>query len=211
MNDEAARLVERLHLAPLPHEGGFFRRIWTAPAPVDGSRPAASAILFLLTSSDFSAFHQLASEELWLHQAGDPVEHVQLSPGQPAPILTTLHSPAVDVPPRSQSPLSRGMSERRGVSVAIPPGTWQGARLRPPAAPQPFETPPAPRGQSPLSRGMSERRGVPAPSAPSRHGWALVTCIVTPAWSDADFILGDRTTLLRDFPSARDWIVALTR
>jgi len=220
MNDEAARLVERLRLDPLPHEGGFFRRIWTAPAPADGSRPAASAILFLLTSSDFSALHQLTTEELWLHQAGDPVEHIQLLPGHPAPVRTTLHSPAVDVPPPCRSPLSRGVPEGRGVeasspdasfTVTIPPGVWQGARLLPAATPQPLDTPPTPRSPSPLLRAMPEGRGVSAASVPARHGWSLITCVVTPAWSDADFTLGDRSALLREFPSARDWILALTR
>lgn len=32
MNDEAARIVQRLRLAPLPHEGGIFSRTWTAPS-----------------------------------------------------------------------------------------------------------------------------------------------------------------------------------
>lgn len=165
MNDEAARIVQRLRLDPLPHEGGFFRRTWTAPAPADGGRPAASAILFLLTPIDFSAFHQLTSEELWNFQGGDPIEHVQLLPGADTPFVTTLAAP------------DTALTVATAAHVAVAPGVWQGARLRAPAA----------------------------------HGWSLVSCIVTPAWSDADFLLGDRDSLVRDFPSARDWIVALTR
>ncbi len=165
MNDEAARIVQRLSLAPLPHEGGFFRRTWTAPAPADGARPAASAILFLLTPSDFSALHQLTSAEIWFFQGGDPIEHVQLVPGHAAPLVATLALPTAELP-LATTP-----------QIIVPPHAWQGAR----------------------------------PRSNSSHGWSLVSCVVTPAWDDRDFTLGDRTALAREFPSARDWISTLTR
>jgi len=41
-----------------------------------GARTAFTAIYFLLTRSDFSAFHRLRSEEAWIHLAGDPLELV---------------------------------------------------------------------------------------------------------------------------------------
>ena len=43
------------------------------------------------------------------------------------------------------------------------------------------------------------------------HGWALLGCTVTPAWDDAAFELGERESLMRDFPSARALVAALTR
>lgn len=44
-----------------------------------------------------------------------------------------------------------------------------------------------------------------------RHGWALVTCTLTPAWAAAGFELGRRAALTRKFPAAAGIIAALTR
>ncbi len=45
----------------------------------------------------------------------------------------------------------------------------------------------------------------------SKEGaWSLVSCLVTPGFEAADLELGDREDLLRDYPGARDLIVALT-
>lgn len=40
--------------------------------------------------------------------------------------------------------------------------------------------------------------------------WSLVSCLVTPGFEAADLELGPREDLLRDYPDARDLIVALT-
>jgi len=40
--------------------------------------------------------------------------------------------------------------------------------------------------------------------------WSLVGCLVTPGFEAADLELGGREDLLRDYPAARDLIVALT-
>jgi len=66
-------LAELLDLAPHP-EGGWYRRTWTAGVPVrttDGrDRATASAILFLLPAGEPSAWHRVASDELWIAQVG---------------------------------------------------------------------------------------------------------------------------------------------
>jgi predicted cupin superfamily sugar epimerase len=65
-------------------EGGWFREVHRSarslgPVPgYPGDRTALTAILFLLTRGDFSAFHRLRSEEAWIHLAGDPLELVLL-------------------------------------------------------------------------------------------------------------------------------------
>ena len=41
-----------------------------------GERTAITAVYFLLPRGDFSAFHRLRSEEVWIHLAGDPLELV---------------------------------------------------------------------------------------------------------------------------------------
>lgn len=50
-----------------------------------------------------------------------------------------------------------------------------------------------------------------SPSHSPRHGWALISCLMTPAWSETGFTLGGRELLLEQFPSASASILALTR
>ena len=65
-------------------EGGGFREMHRSPRPLGqipgypGARTAFSAIYFLLSRGDFSAFHRLRSEEAWIHLAGDPLELILL-------------------------------------------------------------------------------------------------------------------------------------
>jgi predicted cupin superfamily sugar epimerase len=66
-------LAEALDLAPHP-EGGWFRQTWASPETVtlpDGRvRPTATLILFLLPAGEASAWHRVASDEVWLAHAG---------------------------------------------------------------------------------------------------------------------------------------------
>ena len=94
MNDEAARLVRALDLAPHP-EGGWFRETWRGPdveVAGRGARPAGTAIYFLLADGAVSRLHRLAGAEVWHHHRGDPVDlhvfgagaHRRLRLGDPA-------------------------------------------------------------------------------------------------------------------------------
>jgi uncharacterized protein len=114
MNDEAKALIARFGLEPLPEEGGFFRRTWSSSAQLAGGRGAGSAIMFLLTDTDFSAIHRLTTDELWFFHAGDSVEHVQFSSAQPAPVVTRLGADLLD----GEMP-----------QHVVRGGQWQGARL----------------------------------------------------------------------------------
>jgi len=105
-------MIERLRLEPLPGEGGFFRRTW-AGADVAG-RPAGSAILFLMTETDFSALHRLDVDELWYFHAGDPVEHVQLGPA-PGAVTAAI--------------LGANLLGGHQPQLTARAGAWQGARL----------------------------------------------------------------------------------
>lgn len=114
----AADVARLLHLAPLPHEGGFFRRTAESGSFVDsplGRRRAWSAIHALFTPAGFSAMHRLRQDEVWCFQAGDPLESVQLSPGGSG-VRVTL---GLDVE-GGQHP-----------QVVVSAGTWQGARVAP--------------------------------------------------------------------------------
>lgn len=69
-------LARRLDLAPHP-EGGWYRRTYTGSATVPtarGERPAATAILYLLGDGMASAWHRVASDELWLWHGPGSVE-----------------------------------------------------------------------------------------------------------------------------------------
>lgn len=114
MNETAEEVIARLGLAPLPHEGGFFRQTWVSSKRLDGGRAVGSAIYFLLTPEGFSAFHQLRTDEVWLFHAGDPIEHVQLTRGSREMKRTCL-----------------GEDVRNGYTpqLIVPGGVWQGARL----------------------------------------------------------------------------------
>jgi len=48
-------------------------------------------------------------------------------------------------------------------------------------------------------------------AAGGSQGWALLSCLMVPAWEEKEFELGDRADLLAEFPSARTHIEALTR
>lgn len=115
MNAEAAQVIARHELQPLPVEGGFFRRTWTSPETVPGlaGRPAATAILYLMTPEAFSALHRLDADELWSFQAGDPVIHLRLDPGTSQPQVTIL----------GPDSFSGQVSQ-----LVVPAGTWQAAR-----------------------------------------------------------------------------------
>jgi hypothetical protein len=78
---DVTNIVDELELEPHP-EGGFYRETYrsvltlppTALPDHDGPRSAGSSILYLLPYGEISAWHRVASDELWLYQAGDPME-----------------------------------------------------------------------------------------------------------------------------------------
>lgn len=106
---EVSALIAALRLEPLAGEGGWFRRVAEGvPMPGEESRRTWSTILALFTAGQFSALHRLSVDEVWTHVAGDPLEMVLLTP-----------------PERGQS---RILGRDGAPVVAVPAGTWQGAR-----------------------------------------------------------------------------------
>jgi predicted cupin superfamily sugar epimerase len=99
------RMIEDLGLAPHP-EGGYYRETF---------RSSSTAIYFLLPAGEFSAFHRLrASDEIWHHYLGDPVELQTISPDG-------VHQVTVLGP-------DLGRGERP--QVIVPAGTLQAAAVR---------------------------------------------------------------------------------
>ena len=57
-------------------EGGWYRETWRHSSTVStprGPRALATAVAFLLRPGERSAWHRVASDELWLWQGGGPV------------------------------------------------------------------------------------------------------------------------------------------
>ena len=72
--------IDRLQLAPHP-EGGYYRETYrsassytfNAATHFNGSRSYATAIYYLLKSTDRSKLHKIHSDELWFFHAGNPL------------------------------------------------------------------------------------------------------------------------------------------
>jgi predicted cupin superfamily sugar epimerase len=85
--DSIQDLVDRLDLLPHP-EGGFYKETYRSDLsqiPPDAlkigeQRNLSTAIYFLLTKGNFSAFHRIKQDELWHHYIGDPIAVHIISP-----------------------------------------------------------------------------------------------------------------------------------
>jgi uncharacterized protein len=127
-----------LRLAPHP-EGGWYRRTWAAAETLEtegGRRLAATMILFLLPPGEASAWHTVASDEIWLWHGPDPL---------------TLELGGDGEGPEPDERIVLGLGPDQEAQVLVPAGTWQ--------------------------------RTLPS------TGEALVSCMVSPGFDFADFVL----------------------
>jgi predicted cupin superfamily sugar epimerase len=81
MRPKASYWIEKLQLT-VHLEGGSFREIYRSPLMIprrslplffQGDRAASTSIYFLLSLGQFSAFHRIASDEVWHFYFGDPL------------------------------------------------------------------------------------------------------------------------------------------
>ncbi|MCZ4407279.1 cupin domain-containing protein [Cryomorphaceae bacterium 1068] len=80
-------LVNQLHLLPHP-EGGYYRETYRSDLShlppnalgIEEERNISTAIYFLLTGGNFSAFHRIKQDELWHHYMGDAIAVHTISP-----------------------------------------------------------------------------------------------------------------------------------
>lgn len=116
MLDRCRQLVSDLQLAPHP-EGGYFREIHRASLPVQPSdgrstRSALTVIYFVLTASDVSRWHRVASDEAWHFHEGDGLELFVCDPDFSIVATNRL------------GPFGAGAEPVR----VVPAGHWQAAR-----------------------------------------------------------------------------------
>ncbi len=111
----ALQWIARLQLAPHP-EGGHYREFYRSPQMVStdaGRRSAVTIIHFLLQRSEHSRWHVVASDEIWRHSAGDPLELFDYSP---VDRTLTIHI---------LGPLD---DDGATLTHIVPAGHWQAAR-----------------------------------------------------------------------------------
>jgi len=99
-------LIEALDLQPHP-EGGYYRQVYKSPRFVTPDRSAVTAIYFLLTAGQFSRWHRVRSDEIWIHLEGAPLT-LRLFDGM------------------SASSVALSSSDR---IAAVPADVWQAAEL----------------------------------------------------------------------------------
>jgi predicted cupin superfamily sugar epimerase len=105
-------LAQELGLEPHP-EGGWYRETWRSPVEVvlpDGRRRASGTLIwFLLPTGESSAWHRVASDEIWLAHTGEVLLELGGDGTQPA----TAESVVV------------GTGTGEATQVLVPAGTWQ--------------------------------------------------------------------------------------
>jgi uncharacterized protein len=112
--ETAQELVRRLRLEPHP-EGGWYREVHRSSELITtarGPRAALTSIYFLLEARQKSRWHVVASDELWHHVAGAPLELVTYWPDTQAVQHFVLGSP----------------TEAREPTGVVRAGVWQAAR-----------------------------------------------------------------------------------
>jgi len=115
-------IIKELKLQPLPEEGGFYVETYKSsvelPAdivspPYDGTRPASTAIYYLLTPDTFSALHRLPSDEIFHFYLGDPIELLELGKDGRGRMLRLGHD----------------IFGNMKLQHVVKGGTWQGSKL----------------------------------------------------------------------------------
>ena len=96
-DEKIAKLIQHLGLLPHP-EGGYYRETYRSNGTIEkpdgfaGERNFSTAIYFLLTAGNFSAFHRIKADEVWHFYDGSPASiHVIDTSG-----AYTLHKLGID-------------------------------------------------------------------------------------------------------------------
>lgn len=114
MHPRAAGLIRELELEPHP-EGGHFRRVYASATQLVANgrtRPALTAIRYLLAGGERSRWHRVDADEAWHWQEGGALELLQFDPA-----MDRLHSIALGDSVQGLRPMH-----------VVQAGVWQAAR-----------------------------------------------------------------------------------
>ena len=106
----AADIIRLLDLKPHP-EGGHYCQTFRDAAP-SGSRPASTAIYFLLARGERSHWHRVDAVEVWHHYAGAPL---------------MLSVAATEAGPVTRLRLGSDLGSGERPQAVVPTGHWQAA------------------------------------------------------------------------------------
>ncbi|KAB8040819.1 hypothetical protein GCL60_02505 [Silvanigrella paludirubra] len=110
---EIKDLIKHFNLEPHP-EGGYFKESYRAQSKTqtpNGERNVSTAIYFLIPNGKKSAFHRIASDEVWHFYLGVPLNIFEISP------YGTL----------TKVVLGQDLKAGQKLQHVIPAGTWFGA------------------------------------------------------------------------------------
>ncbi len=136
MHPRAEQLIRELQLAPHP-EGGYFRRVYASDTSVEAnglSRPALTAIRFLLARGQVSQWHRIDADECWHWQEGDALELLEFDPDTAALKTTILDRSGQGAPlhviPAGRWQAARPLGAYTLVACTVSPGfVWDGFEL----------------------------------------------------------------------------------
>jgi len=119
---KAEDIIEKLKLAPLNVEGGYFRETYRSGILIefknkDGKiekRSICTAIYYLITKGSYSHLHMLAHDEIFHFYFGDPVDMILLHPDGRHEIRT----------------MGPEILKGETVQLTVSTNTWQGAKLK---------------------------------------------------------------------------------
>jgi predicted cupin superfamily sugar epimerase len=129
LSPTSSEVIRRYGLRPHP-EGGHFREVYRSERSLGalpgypGERSAITAIYFLLARGEFSAFHRIRGDEIWVHLAGAPLELVLLNKAPCAHRLAPAGrdgTPLVPVP-SGVLQAARSLGDWTLVSCQVAPG-----------------------------------------------------------------------------------------
>ena len=125
-SDFVQKLIAKLHLEPLPMEGGMYFQSYRSvdeiplehlPKRYPSRRRFCTAIYYLLTNEadSFSTMHKLLTDEIYHFYLGDPVEMLLLyQDGNSKHVI-----------------LGKDVLGEQHVQYVVPHGIWQGSHLLP--------------------------------------------------------------------------------
>ena len=123
-NDDHLYWVEKLQLEPHP-EGGFYKETYRSDETIDkyalpsrfgGNRSFGTAIYFMLTADNFSAFHRIQSDETWHFYTGQGLTVYMISPSGHYEEIRLGNNP----------------EEGEVFQATVPAGVWFASRLTKP-------------------------------------------------------------------------------